>query len=120
MTDTNNEYEIKIRGACDISQPLQIDKEYYLAFPVQCRSIEKGKTNMGADIYTHKCEISGSGVIQNPDGKKIPTKDKRSMSKQLRSAIWSLWDKGTKEIDEETFYETTMRHIIKNIDNIGA
>ena len=117
MDKPKTEYEMRIRGVADIPATLQIDKLYFVAFPVICKSIEKTKSNMEADVYVCKCEISGSGTVQNPDGQKTPTKDKRSMSKKLRDRIWLKWNASNKEIDDETFYQREMEKIIKGVDN---
>ena len=111
----NTEYEMRIRGVSSIPQTLMIDKMYFVAFPVVCKSIEKTKSNSEADIFVCKCEISGEGTIQNPLGQKIPTKDKRSMSKKLRDRIWTKWNQSNKELDDETFYEREMEKIIKEV-----
>lgn len=112
-----NVYEMRIRGVADIPKSLDIDKRYFVAFPVICKSIEKTKSNLESDVYICKCEISGSGTIQNPDGEKMPTKDKRSMSKRLRDRLWIKWNQSNKELDEETFYQREMERIISEVDN---
>jgi hypothetical protein len=111
-----DEFELQIgKGTLDIDRKLQIDKIYNVAFQVVCTDINQGKTNMGADLYTSKCKIYGAGIIQNEFGIKLPAKDRKSMSKQLRNLIWNYWNKSNKQMEEETHYENTMKKIMDKI-----
>lgn len=102
---------IKLTGKSEISEPLEVGKNYSL---VAQGSIVKSELHDNEDgtatqIFTFRPILS---EVVKESGETVKVKDSRSMSQKLRRVLWGEWSKDDCGMDFDAYYEKEMGAII--------
>lgn len=112
-----NSNKLKLVGTVELMEELQLSHNYHVAVEGSITGSSKNDNEDGTFDETYKLKIATLELL-NDKGEVIKAKDKRSMSKKLRGAIYFWREDHKPEVDDELFYNDSMGKIIANIDKI--
>jgi len=112
-----NSYTTQITGLSEITEPLEIGKNYTILITADCNSITKQNNEDGSFTYKHKLKQLTAEITKD-NGEVIKVKDKRSQSQKLRGQLWAIGEE--KGLNGDEYYEAKMikiRHYLPEIIN---
>jgi len=107
-----NSHSIKLTGKAELSEPLEIDKNYKVILQGSIISSADHSNQNGTADRTY---ILKPVLVELIDeiGVTIKVKDMRKMSQKLRGTLRKEWQESGENIDEEKYYEREMNGIIR-------
>src|SRR3990167_2206702 len=109
-----NDYIVKLTGKASILEKLELGKNYKIEIDASIVSTTDEDNEDGTLSRYYKVEPVLMKIVKD-NGLVIKSKDIRSRSKQLRSAIWREWQAGNVNEDFDSYYDRVMVNIIKQI-----
>jgi len=102
---------IKLTGKAELSEPLEIDKNYKVTLQ---GSITSSADHSNQDGTASRTFIFKPILVEVIDetGETIKAKDTRRMSQKLRAILYREWQDSGEDIDEEKYYEREMKGIM--------
>lgn len=105
---------LKIIGTAELSEPLEIDKDYLFSLNAGITNVSKSSDEQGGFVYTYKAKMRTCEVLKD-NGQILRTKvGGKSKSKILYNVLWVLWDKSDKSLDFDEYYERELEKVIEN------
>ena len=111
-----NENILKITGSASLPEKLDLSKDYKLMIEGSVYKVEYSDNQDGTLNRIHKLKLI-TGEIETEKGW-TKLKDKTRWSQKLRVSIFAYGQEHFPEIDEEQFYESVMRGLVANADQL--
>lgn len=109
-----NEHIIKLQGKANIPLSLEMGRSLTVKMEGAIDNISDSDNEDGTvdRIYRFRPLVA---EIVSDNGASMKSKETRSMSKQMRGAIWHEWKCSNEPRDEEEYYNERMAGLIKKI-----
>lgn len=112
-------YFLKIKDKAAIEANLEDETEYQFTGVITTKGFKSDPDGEGGNDITIGALFTSHLTLIKGDKTLIKGRDKKSMSKKLRGAIWHMQDeKERMDMDEEVFYQKMMGVMISHLPEI--
>lgn len=112
-----NSNVLKITGSAELSEPLELSKDYLISVNCGIDSVKKQSDEQGGFEYIYSARLRTCEILKD-NGKIMKAKVKGSMSKKIRREIELRQPDYKPDMDTESFYQLVQSWVLENIDEI--
>lgn len=110
---------LKITDKAAIESALELDTEYQFTGVITTEAAKKKSDDEGGFDYDYYAKFTSHLTLIKGDKTLIKGRDKKSMSKKMRGAIWRLQEEKERlDADEEEFYQKMMGVMLIHLPEI--